>query len=124
MKSQGERQKNQRATEIKPRHGKHIAQSQEGQRRRIQQQAHVGGERDQQTAEKTRSHSEEIKPARDFRRIIDRLRTVHRGNRFGEHCIEQIRPPQPAKPETFRSIQIGTHQICAAQFRAQQVCIL
>src|SRR3989440_11541259 len=62
-------------TLFRSRHGKHIAQSQEGQRRRIQQQAHVGGERDQQTAEKTRSHSEEIKPARDLRRIIDRLRT-------------------------------------------------
>ena len=124
MKSQGERQENQRATEIKPRHGKHVAQSHERQRRRIQQQAHVGRERDQQTAEKARSHGEEVKPARDFRRIADRFRTVHRGNRLGEHRIEKIRPSQPAKPQAFRAVQVGAHQICATQFRAQQVCIL
>ena len=63
---------------------------------------------------------QEIKPASDLGGVFDGFGTVECGDGFGKNRVEKICAAEAADPNAFCAVQIGAHQIGAAEFGAEQ----
>ena len=112
-------EKKQRAAEVETGHRQEIAGVWNGGG--IQNETNIGSRSDQKTARRADAEHKEVKPARDFCRILDRFGAVERSDGFGKNRVEKIRATEAADPNAFGAVEIGAHQIGATKFGTEQI---